>query len=146
MQPRPVFLYCCCDMRSRHHTYEVITLYKTPASCGIPGTIGITGSHSNQDPPYTLKPIYTPIYTHYIRSWLLCPPVIGCSRYIPNYYYVGLSANINVMAKTTNSQTQGQPNTRKNRLEWQLGHFFPHSKYFFVGWDWFKIGNRLQET
>ena len=24
--------------------------------------------------------------------------------------------------------------------------FFPHRKYFFVGYDWFYIGNTLQET
>ena len=26
------------------------------------------------------------------------------------------------------------------------GHFFPTARYFLVGWDWFYIGNRLQET
>ena len=31
-------------------------------------TAAITGSHSNQDPPCTLKPIYTPIFTNHIRS------------------------------------------------------------------------------
>ena len=27
-----------------------------------------------------------------------------------------------------------------------LGHFCPQEIFFFVGWDWFYIGNRLQET
>ena len=35
----------------------------------------ITENHSNQDPRFTLKPICTPIFTHHIRSWLLCTPV-----------------------------------------------------------------------
>ena len=34
-----------------------------------------TGSHSNQDPWCTQKPIYTAIFSHHIRSWLLCTPV-----------------------------------------------------------------------
>ena len=40
-------------------------------------SINITGGHSNQDPRCTQKPICTPIFTHHIRSWLLCIPVIG---------------------------------------------------------------------
>ena len=32
---------------------------------------------SIQNPRRTQKPIYTPIFTHHIRSWLLCTPVIG---------------------------------------------------------------------
>ena len=39
-------------------------------------SINITGGHSNQDPRCTQKPICTPIFTHHIRSWLLCTPVI----------------------------------------------------------------------
>ena len=31
-----------------------------------------TGNHINQDPPCTQKPIYTPIFTHHMRSWLIC--------------------------------------------------------------------------
>ena len=34
-----------------------------------------TGNHINQDPPCTQKPIYTPIFTHHMRSWLICTPV-----------------------------------------------------------------------
>ena len=48
--------------------------------------------------------------------------------------------------KPANSPTQGQPNPRKNRLKAAFGPLFSHSKQFFVGWDWFYIGNRLQET
>ena len=52
--------------------------------------------------------------------------------------------------KPSHSPTQGwakatQPK-KKIGLKWHLGHFFSHSKQFFVGWDWFYIGNRLQET
>ena len=47
--------------------------------------------------------------------------------------------------KPTNSPTQGQPNPRKNRLKVGIWATFSHSKYFFVGWDWFHTGNRLQE-
>ena len=36
----------------------------------------ITGSHSNQNPWCRQKLIYTPIFTHHIRSWLLCTPAI----------------------------------------------------------------------
>ena len=36
----------------------------------------ITGSHSNQNPWCTQKLIYTRIFRHHIRSWLLCTPVV----------------------------------------------------------------------
>ena len=52
----------------------------------------------------------------------------------------------NIIVKATNSPTQGQPNPRKNGLKSGIWATFSHSKYFFVGWDWFYIGNRLQET
>ena len=48
--------------------------------------------------------------------------------------------------KPTNSPTQGQLNPRKNRLKAAFGATFSHSDYFFVGWDWLYMGNRLQET
>ena len=35
-------------------------------------TILFTVVHNNQDPRWARKPIYTPIFTHQIRSWLLC--------------------------------------------------------------------------
>ena len=47
--------------------------------------------------------------------------------------------------KPTNSPTQGQPNPTKNRLKVAIGPLFPTANIFFVGWDWFYIGNRLQE-
>ena len=43
---------------------------------------------SNQDPRCTQKPIYIPIFTHHIRSSLLCTPVYSCFRDMsgPDYY------------------------------------------------------------
>ena len=51
-----------------------------------------------------------------------------------------------MIMKPTNSPAQGQPNRQKNSLKVAFWAAFSHSKYFFVGWDWFYIGNRLQET
>ena len=53
---------------------------------------------------------------------------------------------INIVIKPTISPTQGQPNPRKNRWKVAFWATFAHSKYFFVGWDWFHVGNRLQKT
>ena len=38
--------------------------------------VAITGSHNTQNPRWTQKLMYTPIFTHHIRSWLICTPVI----------------------------------------------------------------------
>ena len=35
----------------------------------------ITGGHSTQDPRCSQKPIYTRVFTHHSRSWLICTPV-----------------------------------------------------------------------
>ena len=43
-------------------------------------------------------------------------------------------------------ETDELPYPRKIRLKVVFGSFFPTAKVFFVGWDWFYIGNRLQET
>ena len=70
----------------------------------------------------------------------------------PTLYILALSScwvgkHVTTIVKPTNSPTQGQPNPRTVRFKsWHLGHFFPTANYFFVGWDWFYIGNRLQET
>ena len=42
---------------------------------------------SNQDPRWTRKPIYTPIFTHHIRSWIYTP-VDSCFRDVsgPDYH------------------------------------------------------------
>ena len=40
---------------------------------------------------------------------------------------------------------KANPNPRKIRLKSGIWATFSHSKQFFVGWDWFYIGNRLQE-
>ena len=54
--------------------------------------------------------------------------------------------HVNITMKPTNSPTQGQPNPRKIRFKSGiLGHFFPQ-QIFFVGWDWFYMGNSLRET
>ena len=33
---------------------------------------------------------------------------------------------------------------KKNQAKSGIWATFSHSKYFFVGWDWFYIGNRIQ--
>ena len=43
-------------------------------------------------------------------------------------------------------KTQDKPNPRKIRLKVAFGLLFPTGKYFFVGWDWFHVGNRLQQA
>ena len=44
-------------------------------------------------------------------------------------------------------KTKADPTQKgKIRCKVDLGHFFPTAKYFFVGWDWFYVGNRLEET
>ena len=72
----------------------------------------------------------------------ICPE-IGCLR-STKLCWVG--KHINVIMKPTDSPTQGQPNPRKVRLKSVIWATFSQSKYFFVGWDWFHVGNRLQET
>ena len=46
----------------------------------------------------------------------------------------------------TNSPTQGQPKPKKRWVRSGIWAAFSHSNFFFVGWDWFYIGSRLQET
>ena len=46
-------------------------LLRTPMSLG--GIYYIRGTHSYEDPSYTLKPIYYGIFPNRIRSWLLWP-------------------------------------------------------------------------
>ena len=60
--------------------------------------------------------------------------------------YVGCLRCTKFCLKPTNSPTQGQLNPRKIRLKVAFGPLFPTATIFFVGWDWFYIGNRLQET
>ena len=47
-----------------------------------------------------------------------------------------------MIVKPTNSPTQGQSNPRKIRFKVTFGATFSHSKYFFVGWEWFYVGNK----
>ena len=62
------------------------------------------------------------------------------------FCWVGNNMNI-IMKPPSNSPTQGQPNPRKIRLKVAFWATFSLcSKYFFVGWDWFYTGNRLQAT
>ena len=46
----------------------------------------------------------------------------------------------------TNSPTQGQPKPKKRWVRSGIWAAFSHSNFFFVGWDWFCIGNRLQKN
>ena len=69
--------------------------------------------------------------------------ILGCWRFT-TFCWVG--EHINIVVKPTNAPTQGQPNPRKIRLKVAFWATFSHSKYFFVGRDWFYIGHRLQDT
>ena len=50
-----------------------------------------TGNHINQDPPRTQKPIYIPIFTHDMRSWLIYTPVNNTVLYTITQNPVGLN-------------------------------------------------------
>ena len=69
------------------------------------------------------------------------PPMAAARLFMCTTY--SLSTDI---MEPTNSPTQGQPNPRKMRLKVAFGATFSHSEQFLVGWDWFYIGSRLQET
>ena len=71
-------------------------------------------------------------------------PITGCLRI--HQFLLGGKTHKYHYEKPTNLPAQGQPNPRKIGQKWHLGHFFPQQFFFFVGWDWFYIGNRLQET
>ena len=66
---------------------------------------------------------------------------------------LGWKQYMNIIMKPSNFPTQGQPNPRKIMLKVVLGPLFPTaniffvccSKYFFVCWNWFYTGNRLQK-
>ena len=59
--------------------YTDVCFFSLLPDTHVPGTtlavVLFTGNHINQDPPCTQKPIYTPIFTHHMRSWLICTPV-----------------------------------------------------------------------
>ena len=56
-----------------------------------------------------------------------------------------LLGNINIIVNPTNSPAKANSTQEKSGYKWHLGHFFPKQIIFF-GWDWFYMGNRLQET
>ena len=43
------------------------------------------------------------------------------------------------------NETDELPNPRKKWLKSGVWAIFAHGQYFSLGWDWFYIGNRLQE-
>ena len=51
-----------------------------------------------------------------------------------------------IMLKPTNSPQPKANPTQEKEVKSGIWATFSHSEYFFVGWDWFYIGNRLQET
>ena len=89
--------------------------------------------------------IYTPIFTHHTKSWLLCTLVIGCLRF-SEFCWVG--KRVKTIMKPTSSPTRGQPNPRKVGLKSGVwANFFPVESNFFSGLGFgFYIGNRLQDT
>ena len=80
--------------------------------------------------------------TH-IEQIITDPHLIWCLWYT-KFCWVG--KHIDIIMKPTNSPTQGQPNPRKFRFKSGIWATFSQSNFFFVGWDCFYIGNRLQET
>ena len=76
----------------------------------------------------------TPLRPRYLLGWLQFTKLCWAGKYI------------HIIMKPTNSPNQGKPNPRKNRLKVAFGPLFPTADYFFVGWNWLYIGNRLQES
>ena len=66
--------------------------------------------------------------TNALDTFLInCIISLGCFRFT-NFCWVG--NHINIIMKPTNSPSQGQPNPRKIRLKWHLGHFFPQQIFY----------------
>ena len=83
-------------------------------------------------------------YQYYTINTILSILLEVCLRF-PKCCWVG--KHVNIITKPTNSPTQGQPNPiLGHKLKVAFGPLFSHSNYFFVGWDWFYAGNRLQDT
>ena len=80
-----------------------------------------------------------PLRTHrQIKVCDISTKLCWVEKYIPGEYYHEPSELPNP-----------RPTQPKKTSEVKRGIFwatFSHSKYFFVGWDWFYIGNRIQET
>ena len=91
-----VFFFCffsdCLSCRSVNPFYYIQTVPLWPVMLLtlllfiIPGGAYVV---SNQDSRFTQKNIYTPIFTHHIRSWLLCTPVIPGDVIYPSVNYSG---------------------------------------------------------
>ena len=62
------------------------------------------------------------------------------------YQICWVGKHINIILEPTNSPPQDQTNPRKARLKVAFRTLFPTAIFFFVGWDWFYVGNGLQET
>ena len=90
------FFFCffsdCLSCRSVNPFYYIQTVPLWPVMLLtlllfiIPGGAYVV---SNQDSRFTQKNIYTPIFTHHIRSWLLCTPVIPGDVIYPSVNYSG---------------------------------------------------------
>ena len=111
------------------------------------------GTYSNQDLIWCVK-IW--VYVGVLGpSWVLityniCPPVFAENRVSAIYQILLGWKTCEYYYETDRPTPQPKANPtqeKKKRLKvaiWAI--FFPRSKYFSVGWDWFYVGNRLQET
>ena len=112
-------------------------------------TLTITGGQINQDPPYTQKPIYYTFFADHIWSWILCSPVkIGCLRFA-KLCWVGKQILCQYYHESDELPNNPRPTQPQENLGVESGicaTFCPYSTYFSVGWDWFYVGNRLQES
>ena len=84
----------------------------------ILGMFLFAGGHINQNPGLTQKPIYTPVFTHYLRSWLLGIPEIArynvckewararCTHEVPVYFSCHFTLRNNHHARAA-GQTPG---------------------------------------
>ena len=77
----------------------------------------------------------------------------GCFGYTTKSCWVGEHIFFSKIPGKYYYETDELPDPRptqpqeKNRVKSGIfGTLFPYSKSFFMGWDWFYVGNRLQET
>ena len=66
--------------------------------------------HSNQNPRWPQKPIYSPIFTHHITSWLIiCPPVIVVALGTHSPQPTAHTAVVHPQQFIASSKVQGMP-------------------------------------
>ena len=73
----PEYLLASSECSHSHFSTRIYTLIRYARGHRIGYLFALfTGGHTNQNPRCIQKPIYNPIFTHNIWSWLLCTPVV----------------------------------------------------------------------